>query len=125
MAAATTDERDVADVELEVVLLPNAGGESVEFGGGNVLYASTPLARQMTVRAREVEERRTVRLMNMLEQIPLSQRVESPVHGRQVDLGMRVVNARRKIVSSEMVARTREQLDDEAPRGGDPPSLGA
>ena len=42
-----------------------------------------------------------------------------------MNLRVRVVNARRKIVSSEMVGRTRQQFDDETPRGSDPASFGA
>ena len=81
VVAALTDQSDVADVQLEAVLLPNASDECVELRGGNVVYASALLAHQMTVRAREMEERRTARLMHVLEHSPFSQRVEGPVHG--------------------------------------------
>ena len=81
VVTALTDQSDVAHVQVEVVLLPNARDEGVELRGGHVVYASASLAHQMAVRAREMEERRTARLMHVLEHSPLSQRVEGPVHG--------------------------------------------
>ena len=54
--------------------------------GGNVVDASALLAHEMPVRAGEVKERRPVRLVHVLDESPLVQRVERPVHGRQMDL---------------------------------------
>ena len=125
MVPAAADQRDVPDVQLEGVLLAYPRDERVELGGRNVVDAAALLAHEMAVRAGEMKERRTVRLVHVFDESPLVQGVERPVHGRQMDLGMRVVNTRRQIVGGEMFGRAREQLDHEPPRGRDPPAFGA
>jgi hypothetical protein len=122
---AAPDQCDVPDVQLEGVPLAYPVHEHVEFLGRNVVDTAALLAHEMAVRAREMEERRTVRLVHVLDEPPGVQGVKGPVDGRQMDLGMRVMHARRQVVGGEMFARAREQLDHEPPGGCDAPTFGA
>ena len=66
MLLAAADERDMTDVQLEAVLLTNPRDERVELARGNVVDAPALFADEMAVCAREMEERRTVRLVHVL-----------------------------------------------------------
>ena len=119
------DERDLAEVEVETVSIVKPSDEGVELGGRNVVYPSALFAHQVTVRTAEVEERRPVRLMHVLDELPVAQRVERAIHGRKMNLRMRGVYARGEIVSSEVSRCAGQQLDDESTRGRDASSVGA
>jgi hypothetical protein len=123
--AAPARERGVAEVQLEAVVLADPRDEGVELGGGNVANAPALLAHEMAVCAREVEERWTVRLVHVLHVSPLVQGVEGAVHGREMDLGVRVVNPEGEVVGAQVLRRAREQLDDQPSCGRDASPIGS
>jgi hypothetical protein len=123
--AAPARERGVAEVQLEAVVLADPRDEGVELGGGHVANAPALLAHQMAVCAREVEERWTVRLVHVLHVSPLVQGVEGAVHGREMDLRVRVVNPEREVVGAQVLRRAREQLDDQPSCGRNASPVGS
>ncbi len=125
MIPALADQCDVPDMQFERVQLPYPRDERVELGGRNVVDTATLLAYEMSVCAREMKERRAVRLVHVFDESPIVQRVKCPVHGRQMNLWMSGVNARREVIGSEVFIRAREEFDHEPARGCDPPSRGA
>ena len=122
---AAADQRDVTNLELEVVDIADPRDERVELCRRHVVDAPALLAHEMTVRAGEVKERCTVWLMHVFHQSPAVQGVKCPVDGREMNFRMRAVHARCQLVGREMFARAREQLHDEAPRSCDASPLGA
>jgi hypothetical protein len=121
---ASTDERDMTDVQLEAVQLANPRDERVELARGNVVDTPALLADEMTVRAGEMEERRTVRLVHVFDESPFVQRVKGPVHGRKMNFRVRVVHASGQVVGGEMFGGAREQLDHEPARRRDSAAFG-
>jgi hypothetical protein len=122
---AAADQRDVPDLQLEVVEIANPCHERVELAGGNVVDAAALLADEMAVCAREMEERRTVRLVHVFDESPFVQRVKCPVHGRKMNFRVRVVHASRQIIGGEMFGGAREQLDHEPAGRRDAAAFGA
>ena len=122
---AAADERDMTDVQLEAVLLTNPRDERVELARGNVVDAPALFADEMAVCAREMEERRTVRLVHVFYESPVVQRVKGAVHGRKMNFRVCIVNASRQVVGGEMFGRAREQLDHEPAGRGDTAAFGA
>ena len=125
MLTASADERDMAHVQLEAVELTNPCDERVELTGRDVVNAPAPLADKMAVRAGEMKERRTVRLVHVFDESPFVQRVKSPVHGREVNFRVRVVHASCQVVGGEMFGGAREQLDHEPARRRDTAAFGS
>jgi len=123
--AAPARERGVGEVQLEAVVLTAPRDEGVELGGGHVANAPAPLAHEMAVCTREVEERRTVWLVHMLHVSPLVQGVEGAVHGREMDLRVRVVNPEGEVVGAQVLRRAREQLNDQPSCGRNAPPVGS
>ncbi len=72
MGSATSDQRGLADRELEVVVVVHTLHELVEFVGGNVAHEPTQLADEMPVPTDEVEERLAVRLVHLLDEPPFA-----------------------------------------------------
>jgi hypothetical protein len=123
--AAPARERGAVEVQLEAVVLADPRDEGVELGGGNIANAPALLAHKMAVCAREVEERRTVRLVHVLHVSPVVQGVEGAVHGREMDLRVRVVNSESQVVGSQVLRRAREQLDDQPSCGRNASPVGS
>jgi hypothetical protein len=123
--AAPARERGVAEVQLEAVVLADPRDDGVELSGGNVANAPALLAHEVAVYAREVEERWTVRLVHVLHVSPLVQGVEGAVHGREMDLRVRVVNSESQVVGSQVLRRAREQLDDQPSCGRNASPVGS
>ena len=116
---AAADQRDVTDLELEVVDVADPRDERVELRGRHIVNAPALVAHEMAVRAGEMEERSTVWLMHVFYESPIVQGVKCPVDGREVNFGMRAVHARGQLVGREMFARARQQLHHEATRSRD------
>jgi hypothetical protein len=123
--AAPAHQRGMPHVQLEVVLPADTRDQRVELGRGNVTDAPAELAHQVPVRAREMEERRTMRPVHVLHEPPGVERLERSVHGGEVDLRVRAVNPVREVVGGQVLLGVREQLDDQPSRGGDASPVGA
>jgi len=122
MIPAPAHQCDVPDMQFECVQVAYPRDERVELGGRNVVDTATLFAHEMSVCAREMKERRTVRLVHVFDESPIVQRVKCPVHGRQMNLRMSGVDATRENIGSEVFIRAREEFDHEPTRGCDPPS---
>jgi hypothetical protein len=111
MVAAAANECGLTDVEIEVVAVANAADQVVELGGGYVVHGAAPLTDEMAVCTHEMEERLTVRVVNSLDEPPLAQRIECPVHRRKMNFWMRVMQTIRKIVGAQVLLRVRKEID--------------
>jgi len=125
MVAAAANECGLTDVEIEVVAVANAADQVVELGGGYVVHGAAPLTDEMAVCTHEMEERLTVRVVNSLDESPLAQRIECPVHRRKMNFWMRVMQTIRKIVGAQVLLRVRKEIDHHAPSSCDAVSVGA
>ena len=98
MRCATTEQREVSDVQLESVLVAQRFLHIVEEVRGHVDHGAAFLADEMLMRDTNVVDRRPVTDVGVRDDAELLERIERPVHSRQVDFGVRALDRRGEIL---------------------------
>jgi hypothetical protein len=116
---ATAHEREVAGMQLEVVVVAQTRDERRELLGRKVDHVAARLAHEMLVVERQVVDRRPVADVDVLDDPHAHQRFHRSVDRGEVDRRLAEADQTRDLVDREMVVATGEELDHEATRLGD------
>lgn len=119
VVSALPEEGEAARLQLEVVRVVQPPHEIVELVRRDVGDLAAPVADQVLVGLREVEERRALATSDLLDHSPFLQRFERPVHGRRRDRRVRHLQPTGNVVDREVLACGRKQLDQSPARRRD------
>src|SRR5689334_2035367 len=102
MRCATTEECEVADVQLESVLLAQGRRYGFEHLRGNVDHDSARFADEMLVRDTDVVHGGAVTDVGVIDDAESLERIQRAIHGRKMYLGMALVDRRREILRGDV-----------------------
>lgn len=120
MGVAPAEEREVPDVQLEAVAAAQRRAELVEQFGWDVDDVAACFADEVLVNFSEVVDSGSVSDVGVLDDAECFERVEGPVDGGEIHLGMRRLDDRGEVFGVDVRVRVEDRVDDQAAGGGDP-----
>lgn len=120
MVFAVSQQREVPDVQLEAVAAAQRRAELIEQLGWDVDDFSAVFADEVLVNVAEMVHGRSVADVGVLDHPEFFERVEGPVDGGQVHLGMCRLDDRGEVFGVDVRVGGEDRLDDQAARRCDP-----
>ena len=120
MRGAAAEQREVTDLELELVTLAERRAQLVEQLRRHVDDIAADLTHEVLVRVTDVVHGRAMPDMSVLYDTHVGQRVERPVDRCEVYLRMVGLNHLGQLLGGEVPGGFHQRRHDDATRSGDP-----
>ena len=120
VSRAVAHEREVAGPDLEAIPVAELPGQGVERRDGHVDDGAALLAHEVLVGPAEVVDGGTVAQVRVLDDAEILEQAERPVHGRGVDVRVRLVHRVGDLLGGEMTFGADQRAQHGTPGRGDP-----